>query len=865
MKKIFFSPKRLISFLLLLFFGNICFSQDGWIDRTFNSFGSGFANSLGTNGSILACAIQSDGKIIIAGNFTSYNGTETNRIARLNPNGTIDNSFIIGAGFNGVVNDIKIQPDGKIIAAGNFTSYNGIEKSRLVRLNSTGGLEANFNLGSGANNEIKTIAFTSNAKIIIGGNFTTYNGLSKGRIAQLNFNGTIDENFDSQANGNIIKIAVQPNGKIILGGEFTFVSGISRKCIARLEANGNLDFEFDVENGASDAVLAIEVLSNNKIIIAGKFDQYNNETKNCVVRLNPSGQIDETFESPLNNSNSNKVSAVIELPNNKILIGGKFFVGNGKFKCLYKLNSDGSIDNNFFSPLLSLSDESVNLNTLKLQSDGKIILGGNFGSYFERVRNNLARLNTNGELEYAGGNNYINHIARQGNKTIIGGFFTAYNGADVNYIARINKKGKIDSSFHANLTFSVEAIAIQPNGKILISGGFSNDGMYRLNQNGSIDETFNQGTGPDNAIEKICVQPDGKIIIAGFFSNYNGVEKNCIARLNEDGSIDNTFTIGSGFATNSSFGRNISDLFVYPNGKILTVGEFTSYNGIDRNRIARLEENGDIDMGFNPGSGADFTITKVILQPNGKILIGGSFSSYNQINTNRLARLYPNGDIDNSFEIGTGPNRSVSAILFSGRKIFIGGAFTTFNNQNSGGLVRLLSNGSIDNSFETGTGVKGGDNVFGNIKVIIEEGIGRILIGGDFTSYNETETNRIARVFTSTTIPQNSIMHQADNVSSDGATDYSKIENSDYLDQNKKANLQEKSFLIYPNPSSNYVTIDTQASMEIEIVNTFGQSLIYQKIDCNNYRSKTIDTSNLKNGVYLIKTSEGIVKKFIKE
>src|SRR5690606_32753107 len=140
----------------------------------------------GFNNVINSMSIQDDGKIIVGGNFTSYDGTARNRIARLNTDGALDTAVEVGNGFNNVINSMSIQDDGKIIVGGNFTSYDGTARNRIARLNTDGSLDTSFVVGNGFNNVINSMSIQDDGKIIVGGNFTSYDGTARNRIARLN-------------------------------------------------------------------------------------------------------------------------------------------------------------------------------------------------------------------------------------------------------------------------------------------------------------------------------------------------------------------------------------------------------------------------------------------------------------------------------------------------------------------------------------------------------------------------------------------------------------------------------------------------------------------------------------------------------
>ncbi len=149
----------------------------------------------GANGAVYTTILQPDGKILIGGQFTTYNGITANRIARLNTDGTLDTTFTVGTGADSSVNTITLQPDGKILIGGAFTTYNGTTVNHVARLNADGTLDTTFVTGTGTNGSVFTIALQPDGKILIGGWFTTYNGTTANYIARLNTDGTLDTTF----------------------------------------------------------------------------------------------------------------------------------------------------------------------------------------------------------------------------------------------------------------------------------------------------------------------------------------------------------------------------------------------------------------------------------------------------------------------------------------------------------------------------------------------------------------------------------------------------------------------------------------------------------------------------------------------
>jgi uncharacterized delta-60 repeat protein len=310
-----------------------------------------------------------------------------------------------------------------------------------------------------------------------------------------------------------------------------------------------------------------------------------------------------------------------------------------------------------------------------------------------------------------------------------------------NHIARLNSNGSLDTSFNpgSGANYVVGPIVVQPDGKVLIGGGFtrmngvSRNGIARLNSDGSLDTSFDPGSGisddsdwPEPWLSAVALQPDGKVLIGGNFTHVNGMSRNGIARLNSDGSLDQSFNASARHGAPAS-------IVVQPDGKVLIGGVFTEVNGVSRNRIARLNGDGSLDTSFDPGSGASFTVLSVVLQDDGRVLIGGFFGEVNGMSRNSIARLNGDGSVDTSFDPGAGPSdptvwTGVSSVaLQSDGKVLIGGSFTQVNGMNRSGIARLNGDGSLDESFNSAANGSGG------VESIAVQPDGKVLIGGWFT------------------------------------------------------------------------------------------------------------------------------------
>lgn len=750
--------KLLLSYIALLLLP-ICTlaQQPGANDITFNtSDGPIYGDGSGFDDIVKTTCIQADGKIIVGGWFNKYNGVSRNLIARINPDGSNDATFNIGTGFIGsgseFIQATAIQPDGKILAAGSFQVFNGSNRNRIARLNSNGSLDATFNPGTGFNNTVYCIAVQTDGKIIVGGVFNQFNGTTSNLIARLNTNGTLDASFSigtGFSGGTVNSITIQADGKVLVGGNFTQFNGTPINRIVRLNTNGTLDTSFNPGTGFSYSVNTIAIQTDGKLVVGGNFNTFNGTPMNNIARLNSDGSIDAGFS--IGTGISGEVYKIAIQSDGKILTGGIFSQYNGTAaNCITRLLTGGSIDPAFNSG----TGFNGAVNSIAIQADGKIISSGNFGLINENPRGRITRLKTDGGIDPSfisafGCDNGVLTIATQPDgKILIGGGFVTFNGEIVNRIARLHPNGTLDTTFHTGTGFDVgvNSIEVLPTGKIIIAGAFSTyngsgvNEIIRLNEDGALDPTFNTtGTGPNSMITSTAIQPDGKIIVGGWFTSFSSTSKNRIARINANGTLDATFNPGTGF-----------DYWVYEtkvqqDGKILVGGYFTYINGFVSRGLARLNSNGSRDTSFHVPY-IDDNVNSIAVQPDGKIIIGGAFTSVQGTN-NGIARLNTDGTNDATFTIGTGFNNAVySTIIQADGKIIVGGNFTSYNGTPINRIARLNVDGSLDLTFNPGPGFN--DWVFATAL----QGDGKLLAGGKFTPINGIPRNRIARLLTTCTL-----------------------------------------------------------------------------------------------------------------
>ena len=241
------------------------FNVDGSLDTTFDP------NAGNPGNLVTSFAVQSDGKILMGGYFTSLdpNGSTTSYtadcLARLNSDGTVDTTFT--PQFSGGVNALAVLANGQILVAGRFSVVNYADGSSfsaryVLRLNPDATGDSSF--VPGPNAPVNAVAVQPDGKMVLAGGFTQLtpvgakSATTRNGMARVNFDGSLDADFDPNAHGGASAIAVQSDGKVILGGGFSSVGGLTRNNLARLATDGSVDTGFDPEPNGPVMAVAVQ-------------------------------------------------------------------------------------------------------------------------------------------------------------------------------------------------------------------------------------------------------------------------------------------------------------------------------------------------------------------------------------------------------------------------------------------------------------------------------------------------------------------------------------------------------------------------------------------------------------------------------
>lgn len=677
------------------------FNPNGSIDAAFQQ-------NVGQVGATYRVALQPNGQLLLTsftGTSLTAGGLSRTALLRLNADGSADATFDAGAGPTtaqpgslGSVDFTLPLPNGQVLVTGLFDRFGGMPANGVARLSATGAVDATFNAGgSGPNDYVVGAVYLPSGKLLVNGYFSSFNGTARHGLARLNANGTLDPTFDpSLALGNgssIDNIAVQPDGRILVAGHVLAAGSTVQRALARLLPDGGADNSFNAPTGFGLGTIysfygdAMAVQADGKILLANHSAAYG-----PVVRLNADGSLDATYQA--STGPGFNIFSLTLLSSGSLLQAGNYSVlGPNSRNALVQTDAAGALDPTF-QPTFQVPGA---VNCLALQADGKLLAGGNFSDVNGLASGALARFNPNGSLDatYTGGaalSAPALDLALQPDGRLL--VLTA------SAVQRLLASGSADNTFSAPPTLATDLIAarllLQPDGRVLVGGEIRNSStraIVRLLADGSRDASFAPLGGPGTSrfvqVQALALQPDGRILVGGVFTPAGATTSGrTVQRLESTGVFDQSF-VGDNF-THTTNTPTIGSLAVQADGKVLVGGGFSAYAGTARANVARLAPDGTLDASFVPPS-ASGSVQQVLVQPNGRVLLAGSFTA-STLPAN-LARLLTTGAPDATFAATAVPNGPVRALLLlqSDGKLVLGGSFASIGGQPSMGMGRVVA------------------------------------------------------------------------------------------------------------------------------------------------------------------------------
>jgi uncharacterized delta-60 repeat protein len=831
------------------YLGRLC--PDGTLDTNFNTGADSTVNTL---------AIQADGKILVGGAFTNLAGVTHTNLGRLNTNGTVDTTFTLGA--NGPVNALAVQADGKILVGGAFGKLGGQTRTNLARLNADSSLDTNFVFGT--DGAVYSLALQTDGKILVGGAFAALGGQPCGSLGRLNANGSVDTAFNPDSDPTVYSVVIQPDGAILAAGTFTTLGGQPRGNLGRLynttSATQSLSFASSTltwlrggaspevwrtsfqstTNGADWALLGpgarvtggweladLSLRTGTTVyaqgFVCGGYDnasswfveayfgaplfasQPASATNNAgdVVTLSAAAIATTPACSfrwlkqgvPLTDAGNVSGSATASLTLSNVLHADAanytLVLSNAygsrtsavatltvvdPFITAQPVNTIGDMGANVSlnvaalgtaplayqwwfnqTPLAAGAAATLTLTNFQSNQAGNywVVVSNRWGLATSTVAQVTFNLATRDLSFNAGTSNVVNSIyalaVQPDGQIVVGGDFTALGGQPRNYLGRLNADGTVDNAFNPGaggpIYPAVYCLALRPDTSIAVFGSFQTlGGQIRSNialvsSSGVLSSEFDVGVwGYLPFIYAMAMQGDGKFVIGGFVPQLGALPLSNLGRLNADGTVDTSFIV--------EFDTFVYSLAMQTNGQIVIGGGFTNLwqpgmpqAGVTHCFSARVNANGADDASFNAAS--DGGVYVVAVQPDQKILIGGDFwmvggfcGSGGQSHRS-LARLYPDSSTDTGFNPEVDGAVETLALQADG-KIIVGGSFSGLDGQPRYNLGRLNPDGTLDTDFNAATD--------GEVDSLAVEADGKILVGGAFANLCGQPCGNIGRL-----------------------------------------------------------------------------------------------------------------------
>jgi uncharacterized delta-60 repeat protein len=556
--------------------------------------------------------LQTTGKIIVLTNGGTFE--------RLNSNGSIDQSFNFQNFLYGSA-QYEIAPDNSIF----FSNHNIVHK-----LTPDGADDNSFQIGTGVEQSyISALEVQSDGKVLAGGYFTKYNGVDAKSIVRLNTNGTVDNTFSTGNNieGQLFQIVQRSNGKILIGGQFYAFGGQSASLV-ELNTDGTLSRNIAVVY--TNNITTISEGNDSKITISGEFNSVNGFPMFGTARFNSNYTMDQTFAPKVSYNNSNGLHIVVDDAMKATIMGDYQFFGIYKDNNLVKGKMFQVSALGAYEPAFKPNFTYASVFDSYVQTDGKVIVTGGFGNASWEV----LRLNSDGSKDpsfnigsgptFNGVSTALYNVSKIGDLYFLGGSFTHFNGTPSQSLVAVNTSGALIKTFTSlPVNCQVNKVVAQSDGKIIVTGyfKFSSTDVYivRLKADGSIDETFHRPTLLQSPSD-IAIDAQDNIYLSGESLHPDGSLLKSLIKLTPDGFVDGTFSIGSGLAP---WGY-VTALQLLPDGKIAIGGHFDTVQGVEQPGFAILDANGTLipqeETFFGKGSAA-----VGIFYKNQQLFLAGKF------------------------------------------------------------------------------------------------------------------------------------------------------------------------------------------------------------------------------------------------
>jgi len=709
--------------------------------------------------------------------------------------------------------------EGKVIIAGIFTSVGSVRRHHLARVLFDGRVDLSFDAGEVG--FVDGLVSLPDGRVLFGGSIRLPGGETRSGVFRLLKNGALDPTFVGALPGNSrgYRMELAPGGKV-------YVQIEPEPRMVRLNLDGTVDQSFQTATGFDNAIFAMAIQKDGRLLVGGFFDNYDGVPCPKLARLNPNGRLDPTFRSGLNLTPYNYVSAVEVRGDGKIYVGGQlefFYVGNShggpspyRNRGLALLESNGALDRRFSI----LVNSEVGVNSLSALPNGDLLVQGSFTEINFRRCGGMARINSSGAIQPIAGGDYTGLTMFSNDKSSVLLCGVSAESRQPSRVVRLSADGREDARFRVMVSDPAipENLALCPDGKYLASGDFHlvngvpTYGAVRLKADGSRDMSFKIAIWPDGPIHCMAPLTNGQILVGGRFSKFNGQRAVSVCRLTSDGRFAGTmktpFYVPPPAPAHPNYWERYYpfpwvDKFVRTgDGRVLALGVFN----VDENNQLRFNADGSEDSSFGISSALlvgefpeedffEFTPESLLPLKDGGFLVAGFFgfchgfdapcwfggryvvriNALGALNSTfgvvgretrfntwgllaeqsderflvsiktesgaRVYRLLRTGAADESFRsVEFGPGVINKAITLNDDSVLVGGEFQSVDGKARKWMARILKDGGFDESFDVG------DALDGPVGDLIPQKDGSWVVHGSFDHVNGVARPGLARV-----------------------------------------------------------------------------------------------------------------------
>lgn len=687
--------------------GVLLSDEKGTRSPTFE-MGSGF------NGIVRASVRLPDGSYVMAGDFTSYRGRPAMRVARVSPDGQLDEEFSPSSGANGASGSVRtiLLSGDSLYLGGDFTRYRDVSAARLVRIDFDGSLLKGFHEKGGFGNGSVLTLRESKGVLYVGGSFTSYRGRPAMRLAKLGaIDGELDRTFSpatgpNGASGSVRALLVESDGNLVVGGDFTSIRDRGAARLARIRADG--EFLANFGSGFNDAVESLTFWGDD-LVVGGAFSQFDGREAKRLVRLHSSGQRDDGF-LPVAEGFDGSVSALAVL-SDSLWVGGNFTSYRGqKALRVARVFADGHLDSAYAASEAGGVSSAVHGVSAYA---GEILWSGAFmATASDRPVQGLLKVSATGDVDERfqpadrpGVNGTVRALLATSDGLFVGGSFDSYRGQAVGALLKLHHDGALDGTFHSHregVRGEVRALAMQQD-FVVVGGRFSSyrgestaNLMSVAGKDGELVRWERAGTGFDGDVHALVVDGD-HVFAGGSFEHYSGHVANRIARVDgRDGALDFSFSPSKGANGFDSDAASISGL-AFAEESLFAVGKFATYRGERVEGLAKISRDGRLDTKFHDGSTTAGFIghPRAIAIEKDRVFVTGSFTSYRgRLASGVVALDLASGDVDSRFPSDRtfeGPAAAGLCLSQSSSQLLLGGDFRSFGGRSWMSFVRLRS------------------------------------------------------------------------------------------------------------------------------------------------------------------------------